>query len=445
MSHNAICCGEYRKSQILFLIDAALMNASIVLTTGVFLSGFIIHLKGSDFTVALLNNSATWASILTVFSFIILERIKVRKKLLIVTNIISRFLSGSIVFLPLIISDEKIIIRVLSIMVVTANFLWGFYQLGWMIWYMEIAPKEKKNDYIYMRMFILRIANTIVTVVAGYVLDYYEKSYTGFLIIFLTSLTLSLIDVIILLFVEEPEYGTTENIKNKDLKTNVSMFFEPFRSNEFKGFLIFAFLYYLSLTLSTSFTSIYLIRYLQFDYGFITTINIIMYILMIVSTKFWGRIQSKKGTVFVLKISALIAIFDCLIRFFLTEKTFFVMYFSPLIAGIGNGGFNIAFIAYRFEIMPDSGKSLYEGWFKAIYGISVLLAPFVGKMFMGIMPDLSGLGFPISKFQMLYLISFISAGIVIILSFYKPGIILHEDRTKKPQSSSSSSSKTVEC
>jgi hypothetical protein len=248
MPHNKICCGEYRKSQILFLIDAALINAAIILTTGVFLSGYVIHLKGSDFTVALLNNSATWASILTVFSFLILERIKVRKKLLIVTNIISRSLSGSIIFLPLIISDEKIIILVLSIMVVIANFLWGFYQLGWMIWYMEIAPKEKKNDYIYMRMFILRIANTIVTVVAGFVLDYYKKTYTGFLIVFLTSLILSIIDIIILTFIEEPEYGTTENIKSNDLKTNVSMFFEPFRNNEFKGFLIFAFLYYLSLT-----------------------------------------------------------------------------------------------------------------------------------------------------------------------------------------------------
>jgi hypothetical protein len=60
MPHNKICCGEYRKSQILFLIDAALINAAIILTTGVFLSGYVIHLKGSDFTVALLNNSATW-------------------------------------------------------------------------------------------------------------------------------------------------------------------------------------------------------------------------------------------------------------------------------------------------------------------------------------------------------------------------------------------------
>lgn len=322
------------------------------------MSGFIIHIKGSDFIVALLNNSATWASILTVFSFLIFERIKARKKLLIVTNIISRILSSSIVFLPLIISNEKSIILAVSIMVVIGNFLWGFYQLGWMIWYMEIAPKSKKNDYIYLRMFILRIANTVVTVIAGYVLDYYEKGYTGFFIIYISALIFSVIDVIILSFIEEPEYKTPENIQTNNFKNNISLFFEPFRSSEFRNFLIFTFLYYLSLTVSTSFTSLYLIRYLNFDYGFITTINIISYILMIAFTRFWSRVQSRKGTVFVLKISSLIAIIDYFIYFFLTRETYLIMFFSAAIAGIGNSGFNIALIAHRFEIMPESGKNL---------------------------------------------------------------------------------------
>jgi len=55
MPHNRICCEGYRKSQILFLIDAAFINAAYVLTSSVFLSGFVIQLKGSDFIVGLLN------------------------------------------------------------------------------------------------------------------------------------------------------------------------------------------------------------------------------------------------------------------------------------------------------------------------------------------------------------------------------------------------------
>lgn len=422
MPHNRICCGEYRKSQILFLIDAAFVNAAYVLTSGVFLSGFVIYLKGSDFIVALLNNSVIWASILTVFSFLIFERIRARKKLLISSNIVSRFLSSAIGFLPLIFNDEKLIIVLLAIMVITSNLLWGFYQVGYMIWYMEVVPQCKKNDYLYFRMFIARIAFTISTIIMGYVLDLYKKTYTGFLIAFITSLILSAVDVIILLFVEEPEYKVQENEKN-----SMATFLKPFLSIEFRNFLIFIFLYYLSLTISTSFTLIYLIRYLDFDYGFISTINVVSYILMIVSTRFWGKIQGRKGTVFVLKISAIIAILEYLIYFFLTEKTFFIMYFSSIISGIGNGGFNIAIMAYRLEIMPENGKSIYEGWFKAIYGISVLLAPFIGKILMNVMPDFSWFAFPINKFQLLYLVSFVFAGFVIFLSFYKPGMVFNRD------------------
>jgi Na+/melibiose symporter-like transporter len=438
MPKNRICYGEHKKSQILFLIDAALINSAHVLTTGVFLSGYVIYLKGSDFLVALLNNSAVWASILTIFSFMILERMKVRKKLLIIINVLSRVLTCGVVFLPLITKSNKNIILLLSIMVILGNFLWGFYRLGYMIWYMEIAPKEKKNDYIYMRMLFLRIANTIAMVLAGYILDYYNKGPTGFLIVFLASLVISLIDAVILLFVEEPEYGKTESIKGNGLKKNVAMFFEPLKNNNYRRFLSFSFLYFLSLTISTSFTSTYLIRYLNLDYGIITTINIIMYLLMIASTKTWGRIQSIKSTVFVLKISALIAIFECFIYFFLTQQTTFVLYFAAIVSGIGYGGFNVAFIAYRFELMPNRGKSLYEGWFNAIDGISVLLAPIIGEIIIRNLGKLEGfslLGFPISKFQFLYIVSFILIFIVVILSFYKPGIISGQKIDKKNKKS----------
>jgi len=414
--HKRICGGKYKNSQILFLIDAALINAAYVLTSGVFLSGFIINLKGSDFIVAILNNAGTWASILTVFSFLIFERIKRRKKLLITVGALSRFLACSIVFLPLISKDEKLIITLVAVMVITADLLWGFYQLGWMIWYMEIAPEGKKNDYVYFRMFLLRIAFTITTLVMGYVLDFYKKSYTGFLIIFVSSLVLSVIDTVILLFIEEPEYKIPE--ENKSKKT---IFLEPIKSNEFRDFLIFIFAYYLCLTISTSFTSIYLIRYLNFDYGFISTINVITYIVMIISTKFWGRIQSRKGTISVLKYSAFFTIIDFLMYVFLTRKTYFMLLPSALIGGFGNGGFNIAIMAYRFEIMPESAKSIYEGWFKAIYGASVLLAPIIGKLLINVMPDYSGLAFPLSNFQLLYLVSFITGALVVMVTFYKTG------------------------
>ncbi|NLC67516.1 MAG: MFS transporter [Clostridiaceae bacterium] len=418
-----ICEGKYRRSQILFLIDAAVINAAYVLTSGFFLSGFVIHLNGSDFIVAILNNSFTWAAILSVFSFLIFERIRTRKKLLIFTNAISRFLSGSIVFLPLLFDDEKLIIALLTVMVIIANIMWGIYQLGWMIWYIEVAPEGKKSDYIYLRMLILRIAITIAIQGMGYVLDYYDKSYTGFFIVFVTSLALSANDVVILLFVDEPCYKTRE-----DVKYGAAMFFSPFSNPEFRKFLIYTFFFYLSITISTSFTSIYLIKYLELDYKLISMINVISYILMIVTTRFWDRMQGRKGNMFVIIVSSIFIMLDYLIYSFLTARTLFLLYLSAVVGGTGNGGFNTAIVAYRFELMPKSGKSIYEGWFKAIYGISVLLAPFIGEMLMNAIPESMEIAFSINRFRILYMISFVLGGIVLFASFYKPGLLLPGER-----------------
>ena len=118
-------------------------------------------------------------------------------------------------------------------MVIISHVLWGIYQLGWMIWYMEIAPEGRKNDYVYFRMFLVRIAFTVTTLVMGYVLDYYNKSNTGFFVVFITSLVLSIIDVIVLAFIKEPEYKVPEKSISKK-----AIFLEPLRARNSKNTLL---------------------------------------------------------------------------------------------------------------------------------------------------------------------------------------------------------------
>ena len=218
--HGRICYGEYKPADFI-PGRCCLINAAYVLTTGIFLSGFIISLEGSDFIVALLNNASIWATILSLFSFLVLERIKKRKKFLIIIYLIARILTCGIVFIPLLLNSAKLTVSVVAVMVIISHVLWGIYQLGWMIWYMEIAPEGRKNDYVYFRMFLVRIAFTVTTLVMGYVLDYYNKSNTGFFVLFITSLFLSIIDLIVLAFIKEPEYKVPKSISKKPFSLNL--------------------------------------------------------------------------------------------------------------------------------------------------------------------------------------------------------------------------------
>jgi Na+/melibiose symporter-like transporter len=406
---------ETDKTKLLFIMGGVFINAAAVLTSGIFLSGYIILLGGSDFLVGLLNNSGIWAAIIALFSFMVYERMEKRKKLLMFLHGISRFLLGSVVFFPLIINNNKINLILVSSCVIIGNVTWAIYSVGFSVWLMNSVPKESRNDFIYKRMFWLRVSFTVITLVMGKVLDIYNKSYKGFLIVFIVSLVFSLADLIVLANIEE-----TPNVVKKKTKINKKVFFEPLMSPAYRSFLIFIFLFYCSLNTSASFSSVYFIRYLKLDYGFISTFNVLVYIFMIVSIRYWRKLESKYDVKFVFKVSALIIVFEFIIYGFLRQETVMLMFLSGTLSGIGNGGFSIAIFTYRYDIMPENNRTLYEAWFGAIYGISTIIGPVIGNYIIKILPEISIISLKFSSFQLNYLISFIISLGILFFSFKGP-------------------------
>lgn len=403
---------EQKKTSLLFIIDGVLINAAVILTSGVFLSGYIVFLGGSDFLVGLLNNSLTWASIVALFSFLIYERLEHRKKFLLALLVISRLMVCSIIFLPPVFGKGPATLGALTLLVIVGNVLWGIYSIGYTVWMMSSFSGESRNEFVFQRMFYLRISFTLLTIIMGFVLDWSGKSYLGFAIVFLVSLMISAGDVTVLLRIKEPEHKKTSRAK-----INPVLFFEPLTRKKYRGFLLFIFFFYSSLTLSTSFTPLYLIRYMNFDYKFISAVNVIAYIFMIVCTKIWRRLEGKLGLMAAFKLTGLIAVVEMLIFGFLTADTYFLLYLAPVFSGIGNSGFNIFVFNYRYSLMPEDNKTVYEGWYGAVLGLSALIGPALGTVVMNRLPVLQNEVFQHSKFQLMYLISFVLATGVVLLVF----------------------------
>ncbi len=424
---NGLSNWKYDKNQTLFLFDAIINNAALILTMGFFLSGYIVLLHGSDYITGLLNSSITMSSIIALLSILIFERLKKRKTVLITLNTISRVMVCSIIFLPLISKNQPFVLYMAVGMALVGNLLYGFYSIGMTVWMIDLLPKESRNGYIYTRMFWLRISFTLITVVMGFVLDFFNKSYAGFFVVFVTSLVLSIIDIIILTKIDEPPR------KQEILPAlTVSKFFEPLRNRQYLSFLVFIFLFYISLTMSSSYTPLYLIKYLNFDYGFISATTVLSYIMMIVCTKFWAKIQMRKGQMFVLKITAIFVLGEYLLNSFLRSETPVFLVIGLIFSGIGYSGFNISIFAYRYEIIPEDNRTIYEGWYCAFLGISFLIAPLLGSFIMNRLPVFQNAVYQHSNFQLLYLISFAACALTILFTFYVPSKLCltdkHEDK-----------------
>jgi MFS family permease len=417
-SVEQIGTGKYAKSQYLFLFDAIVTNSAIVLTSGIFLSGYIVYLKGSDFITGLLNSSLTWSSIIALLSIIVFEKLKKRKTILITLNAISRLLVCSIIFLPLISKNNTAVLYTAVAMVLVGNMIYGFYSLCMTVWMIDLLPKDARNNYIFTRTFWLRISFTLTTIVMGFLLDFFNKSYLGFLAVFSLSLVLSIIDIIILIKIEEPpcEY-------DKRPALTLPKFFEPLTNSTYRSFLVFMLLFYITLNMSASYTPLYMIKYLGFDYSLISTATVLNYIMMIVSTKFWGKIQAKKGQIFVLRITAVLVLFEFLFNSFLRSDTPAFLVLGLLFSGIGYGGFNVSIFAYRYEIIPTNNRTIYEGWYCAIVGVGFLSAPLIGNILMRNMPVIENAVYQHSSFQLLYLLSFLTCAITVLFTFYIPSKI----------------------
>lgn len=397
---RSFCSGEEYGSQKLFILDAILINAAVGITTGVILSGYMLYLGASDFLSALINNSASFSAILCIFSFIFFEKKAKRKKILISMNLLSRTIFMLILAVPFIIEKEKTSFFLIAVLIVLSDVIFSIYRVGWLVWLMDIAPAKNKTNYIYMRMFYLRCAYAFVTLLSGFILDMFDKGFAGFAILFGSSYLLSLMDAIVLGRIREKGYMLDSASKSLD------RFLVPLKTKQYRDYLFFMFLFYFSFFISSAYTPVYMIKYLELDYKFILSMSVVSMTAMILSNLMWMKVEQRSGSGFVLSTSTLMQALGLLIIGFLTDRTYYLFFFSSVITGVGAGGFNTTSFSYRYELMPDVGKTIYESWFYLIFGVASLIAPIAGQMVINIMPEFTNTVFHNSKIQLLYMVSF---------------------------------------
>ena len=188
----------------------------------------------------------------------------------------------------------------------------------------------------------------------GFILDWSGKSYAGFLIVFITSLILSLLDVLTLVGIKETKY----EIEQKKRFT-IQSFIEPVKNIPYRRFLIFILLFYAAISISSSYTSLYMLRYLELDYKFISFVTVISNLVMIICTRMWRQAEVRMGLKKVFQLTAFIAAIEFLVYFFLTSRTVPLLFLAPIFSGAGNSGFNIFVMNYRYDLMPEKNRSLY--------------------------------------------------------------------------------------
>lgn len=369
-----------RKSQDYFILQAIFGSAFLVLTGGQFLSGFAIYLGVPDELVGYIPLISSITGIFLVFLSIFIERFSSRKKLTLIFNSINKPIIISIAFIPLIV-PKNLQVLVFFIGLTVAYILNAMMGLAINSWFVNVIPSRIRGRYYSLRQIYAVIVSATLPIMAGRIMDMVKDPYIGFIILYSIAFVMFLGENYAYQNIEDT---VVERVDRSQLKLK-DLFMTPIKNREFMEYTIMLAIFYLLFYLSVSFTQLYMLRYLELSYTFIsfmTTINAFVQIYMYSK---WGRFGDRQGHKFIIEVSIGFFAAEMLLWALVTKETMYI--FIPIIyviASISNSGFAVGVFNRRYDIIPEKGRSLYDGFFSMVIGLVLLVAPWIGNKIRGL-------------------------------------------------------------
>lgn len=393
---------KYKKDQDNFIIEAIFATGFLVLTGGAFLTGFALYLGATDTMAGYIPLLGSICGIFSIFAGLILERISKRKKLVLITNIISKTMIALVVAIPSFIKGNTAIVLFFIILAI-AYIINSFRSLAINNWFISVVPDNIRGRYFAIRQTFSLIIAAILPVLAGRFLDVLTSEYIGFVVIFSIAFILLIGENKALSKISEPESGNLGkgNIKLKDI------ILVPLKNKKFMKYTSTMVWFYLGFFIAAAYTQVYMIKYLGLSYTFITLMGAGICTIQIAAYRFWGGIYDKKGAEFTMKTAIWIHMFELIAWFFVSDSTKFI--FIPIaffLASIATPGFITGSFNLRYKLMPDKGRTLYDGFFTAVIGLVIIIGPLLGRVLQnGITAINIEDSFQFAQFRILYAIA----------------------------------------
>lgn len=401
---------KFKRSQDYFILQAFFATIFSLLTGGVFLSGFAIYLGASDGVVSYIILIPTICGIFLVIGGIFMENVHSKKKTVIALSILSKLLICSIVSIPLFVPEvyrQLVLLTVLAI----AYILQALNGLIINKWFISIVPVNIRGRYFAVRQSFAVSVNVVFPLIAGWFMDTVHDQYVGFVVLFSLGLLAMAVEVFAYTNIDEP---VVESMERNNIKF-IDVIRLPLQNREFCSYVLTLFIFYVFLYFSCSFTNVYMIRYLKLPYTVITLINTLSAILQIFMLRVWGTLSDKYGHQFVMNACMWFFAGETFLWAIASKST--IIIFIPIacfFSAAGNSGFAIGVFNRRYTIIPEKGRTIYDGFYSAAIGIALLIAPILGGSFKSILASSSFITHNIEfgEFRILYMIT--CTGIIIL-------------------------------
>ncbi len=366
---------ENAKGRLISLGSALVTALYNVFITGIFYTGFLTMYDMSIGDVGIISYIPLIANCLSIFSSMILERIKKRKWILIASKVF--FYAMYIIattLMPQFVHDKQARILWFGIILFVGYGVYALFSTGFTPWFYAFYPVEndRRTRYITLNQIFASIMSSATLILSGILTDALSgTAYEDTIILILryVAFGLVLIDVFMQSRAIEYEYPESPKLRFSEIFTL------PFRYGKFKACLLLMFFWNFIANV-TSLWSYHLLNHMEFSYTLINAMSVMYTFILLLTSGFWRKLIRRYSWVKTFGIAVLIWVPTEPLFFLMTKDTAFLYIPLSVWQNILAVGLNLSYANILYMNLPEENSTAHI----AFYTIGCNFFAFIGQL-----------------------------------------------------------------
>lgn len=321
-----------------------------------YISAFAIAIGSSNPMVALINTMWNMSPISQIFGINLIKNFK-RKNIVSTTTLINSigFLLMALIGLFYI---KDILVEFLPTLILINLFIiltsTGIGHPAWFSLMGDVVNPKYRGRWWAKRSTIITFTSITLTIIASFILELFKKEnqeITGFLLFFIIAFSARLYCSKLLKSHYEPKQ---KKIKKEKIKAKY--LFSDLKKTNFGKFIVFRGLFAMATMITSPLISIYLLRYLNFDYPTYIIISLSGMIFSIFTLNLWGRLADKYGNYRIIALSTLLIPIIPLL-WIVSGSKLYLFLIPGMVGGIGWYGFFLASTNFVYDNNSEENRA----------------------------------------------------------------------------------------
>ncbi len=302
-------------------------------------------------------------------------------------------------------------------MALVAYALNNFMAIAINSWFVDLIDSKIRGQYMSVRNMVALIANLIVPVIVSAFIDTSSDQYLAIVVVFTIAWIIMWAESYSFYKIGEPPMSpATKKIKLKDV------FIVPIKNKEFMKFMVPIAAFYFIWYIAMSYGTLYQLNYLGLSYTFISLASVLNVILQFIWYPIIGKLVDRYNTDLLLMACFMLYFIDSLIWGFTNLSSKYLMIILVnVIASMTAPFFSLTLFKKKYDIIPQTERSLYDGFYTAIIASIIALAPIIGSL----LKDYIAVNikpfwiFEVPQFQLIFMVTNILLLVLILFNLKK--------------------------